>query len=946
MADAPETPRHEGEPDRVSSHGLPSPKRKVGHYQIVRQIGRGGMATVYLARQATLERDVALKELSSFHAASPEFAERFLRESRLAGSLNHPNIVTVHEYFEEGGTPYIAMEYVPRGSLRPYVGRLGLAQFAGVMEGVLAGLAHAETLGIVHRDLKPENLMVTSDGRVKITDFGIAKATQTAGTGAFLTATGTTVGTPTYMAPEQAMAAEVGAWTDLYSVGIMAYEHVVGRAPFHDTDAPMVILMRHLNERIAPAVEVNPEVDPDLSEWIDRLLIKDARERTQNAISAWEELEEIVLGLLGPRWRREARLPEHVTALDTPRALTPAPFDTGRASTPAPMAAGAPDQATPTPEPIASPPAPEPVERQPPAPAPVGTEPSAGDAVEAEAVYMTFGRADLAPTPDRPGGPSQGRDEGPSDVHVSAPPTPTAGSEAGALSPDAEVSAPDPHMSAPAPAADAGARGAAVPAEETGYLTFGPAPAPGTPPVPLSAEPPGAVVEPPGAVVEPPGAVVEPPGAVVEPPAAVVEPIAPPATPESSAAQAPAAPTDAAEAAATPVAEAVRPSETLAPGAVAAFRPEEPIESPEAPVSISPPTEGRIAAASIPSAPVARPSEVPPEVDVPHEPTGEPIDEHPSRPAARPRPSTARRAIIVALVGAVLAAALGFLVAPSKSSSSPAHPSLVGSASAGPLTISFPGGWRHQATSAVSDLTVDNELELVAARPASGTLVMGTASSVGSTLLPAGFVSALPSLPTPQVVTLGASQFYRYLDLMPKGATRPETVYALPTTAGAVIAVCQPTGTSVTFMTACERVVGTLRLSSGKVLGLGPNAAYASAVSSVTGRLNAEANSAQARLASARTPREQAKAAAQLAAASKTAASQVQKLNPGPAAVSANAAIAAALRTISDGYASLELAAMHNDRGAYQTARSEIQRASDALSAAFGQLSRSGYTIS
>ena len=152
-------------------------ERRVGRYQIVRQIGHGGMAVVYLARQQDLDRDVALKELSSFHASAPDMAERFVRESRLAGSLNHPNIVTVLEYFEDGGVPYIAMEYVPRGSLRPYVGHLSPAQVAGVMEGVLAGLAHAEMHGIVHRDLKPENLMVTADGRVKIADFGIAKAT-------------------------------------------------------------------------------------------------------------------------------------------------------------------------------------------------------------------------------------------------------------------------------------------------------------------------------------------------------------------------------------------------------------------------------------------------------------------------------------------------------------------------------------------------------------------------------------------------------------------------------------------------------------------------------------------------------------------------------------------------------------------------------------------------
>src|SRR5438034_3842074 len=135
--------------------------RSVGRYEIERELGRGGMARVFLARQTDLDRLVALKELSAFHASDPQFAQRFLRESRLAGSLSHPNIVTVHEYFEHEGTPYISMEYVPLGSLRPYVGRLSLAQVVGVVEGMLAGLTHAESKGVVHRDLKPENVMVT-----------------------------------------------------------------------------------------------------------------------------------------------------------------------------------------------------------------------------------------------------------------------------------------------------------------------------------------------------------------------------------------------------------------------------------------------------------------------------------------------------------------------------------------------------------------------------------------------------------------------------------------------------------------------------------------------------------------------------------------------------------------------------------------------------------------
>src|SRR5687768_1240569 len=285
------------------------------------------MAMVYLARQSDLDRFVALKELGAFHASDPSFAQRFLRESRVAGSLSHPNIVTVHDYFEHDGTPYIAMEYVERGSLRPFVGNMTLAQISGVLEGLLAGLALAEQNGIVHRDLKPENLMVTSDGRVKIADFGIAKATKDMQTGAFLTATGTTVGTPTYMAPEQAMAQDIGPWTDLYSVGCMAFEMFTGRVPFHDSDAPMAILLRHVNEEIPAVKSIDPSIDQGISDWIDELLVKDPKERTQSANDAWDELEELVIGLLGPRWRRSARLSVRAEQLDTPKPLTPAPFE-------------------------------------------------------------------------------------------------------------------------------------------------------------------------------------------------------------------------------------------------------------------------------------------------------------------------------------------------------------------------------------------------------------------------------------------------------------------------------------------------------------------------------------------------------------------------------------------------------------------------------------------
>ncbi len=300
--------------------------RRVGRYELVQELGRGGMATVYLARQVDLQRVVALKELNAFHANKPAVSERFIRESRLAGSLSHANIVTVYEYFEEAGTPYIAMEYVPHGSLRPRVGSLRATQVIGVLEGVLAGLAYAEAFGIVHRDLKPENIMVALDGHVKLADYGIAKASASAGLDSFTTSPGALIGTPAYMAPEQALGEQVGPWTDLYSLGVVAYEQIVGRVPFADTHAPLAVAMRHANEPVPSVKETRPDTDQALSDWIGRLLLKDPDARPRSATAAWEELEMIVVRMAGPLWRRDARLSAQEPNSKPPRTLTPAEF--------------------------------------------------------------------------------------------------------------------------------------------------------------------------------------------------------------------------------------------------------------------------------------------------------------------------------------------------------------------------------------------------------------------------------------------------------------------------------------------------------------------------------------------------------------------------------------------------------------------------------------------
>ena len=323
-------------------------ERRVGRYDVLEVIGRGGAAIVYLAYQRDLRRHVALKELLSQHLADPSFAERFVEESRLAGAMNHSSIVTVHEFFEHDEVPYIAMEHMPRGSLRPYVGRLSVAQIAGVLEGVLAGLAYGARQGIVHRDLKPENLLVAADGRVKIADFGVARAYNAAAPRAVVTATGTTIGTPAYMAPEQALGEELTPATDLYSLGIVAWEMFTGAVPFESTGTPVAVLYRQVHEPVPPVREIDPDIDERLAVWLDRMLAKRPDGRFASADAAWEELEDIVIELLGPRWRREARLGTDPPAPDR-HPLTPAEFESVEQPAAPPAEPGGPITPTETP---------------------------------------------------------------------------------------------------------------------------------------------------------------------------------------------------------------------------------------------------------------------------------------------------------------------------------------------------------------------------------------------------------------------------------------------------------------------------------------------------------------------------------------------------------------------------------------------------------------------
>lgn len=302
--------------------GLP----QLGDYEIVRLLGRGGMASVYLARQVRLDRLVAVKQLAAIHAGDPQLAARFMRESRLAGSLTHPNVVAVYEYLEDRGVPYIVMEYMPRGSLRPLLGGLTDLQAVGVLDDVLAGLTAAARRGVVHRDLKPENVLVAADGRVKIADFGVAKAVDALQADGFHTGAGVAVGTPSYMAPEQVEGSAVSGRTDLYSVGVMAYELFAGQLPFSREGGTWAVLRRHLDERPVPLSQHRPDLDTRLVDWVHALLSRRPEDRPEDAQVARERLEDVAVEVGGPRWRRCAALaPEDAQPTPSPAAAQAEP---------------------------------------------------------------------------------------------------------------------------------------------------------------------------------------------------------------------------------------------------------------------------------------------------------------------------------------------------------------------------------------------------------------------------------------------------------------------------------------------------------------------------------------------------------------------------------------------------------------------------------------------
>jgi serine/threonine-protein kinase len=260
-----------------------------GRYHVVDRIAAGGMGEVFRAHDAVLAREVAIKVLHPTLASDPGFIDRFRREARAAASLNHPNIVAVHDWGAVDGIYFMVMEYVRGESLRDILnvhGVLAPAQAADVLMQVLAALDHAHRQGIVHRDVKPENVMVTPDGIAKVADFGLARAYADSRA----TQAGRVTGTVQYLAPEQLQGEPADPRTDLYSLGIVAFELLTGRVPF-TAETSMAIAYKHIRERVPRPSSRNPAIPGGLDGWVASMTEKERELRPESAAEARRDLQ-------------------------------------------------------------------------------------------------------------------------------------------------------------------------------------------------------------------------------------------------------------------------------------------------------------------------------------------------------------------------------------------------------------------------------------------------------------------------------------------------------------------------------------------------------------------------------------------------------------------------------------------------------------------------------
>jgi serine/threonine-protein kinase len=250
-----------------------------GRYRLEAKLGSGGMSTVYLARDETLDRPVAVKVLHREMSEQEDQLARFRQEARAVAKLSHPNVVSVIDAGEDGGHPYIVFEYVEGETLKQRIARIGALDpqeaIAYAIE-VARGLTVAHTRQMVHRDIKPQNILIDDEGRAKLTDFGISRQLEQDG----VTATGRVLGTTDYVAPEQAMGRAVDPRSDIYSLGVVLYEMLVGQVPFK-ADSQVGVAMKHVNEELPDVQQRRPEISAAVALVVERATAKDPGRRYQ-----------------------------------------------------------------------------------------------------------------------------------------------------------------------------------------------------------------------------------------------------------------------------------------------------------------------------------------------------------------------------------------------------------------------------------------------------------------------------------------------------------------------------------------------------------------------------------------------------------------------------------------------------------------------------------------